>query len=117
MNRANLKQAFHGEPDMDEEGVEVSGEGPDEVTIEITRGTLTLRVPSTVPDNQVLDKGYLEQFLQFVLELEDGSELTVILNEDRSGVDVRRETPDQIRKEDKTESRLEAERSPRAESE
>ncbi len=114
MKRANLKQEFHGEPDMAEEGAAVSGLGPDEVTIDIKGGTLTLRVPSDVPDNRVLDKEYLEQHLQLVVELEDGSELTVILSEDRDGVDVRRETRAQIEQARKTTSRLEAEKSPRA---
>ncbi len=116
MKRANLKQEFHGEPDMAEEGTDVSGEGPDEVTIDIARGTLTLRVPSSISDDHVLDAQYLEQFLQLVLELEDGSELTLILDEERDGVDIRRETSDQIRRESKSESQLEAEKSPRAES-
>jgi hypothetical protein len=115
MKRATLKEEFHGEPDMAQEGLDVAEQGPDEVTVEITRGTLTLRVPLNVPDDQVLNKEYLGQFLQFVLELEDGSELTVIMNEDRDGVDVRRETRAQIAHERKTESRLEAEKSPRAE--
>ncbi len=114
MKRANLKQEFHGEPDMAEEGSAVSGIGPDEVTIDIKRGTLTLRAPSDVPDNHVLDKEYLEQHLQLVVELEDGSELTIILSEDRDGVDVRHETRDQVEKERKSTSRLKAEKSPRA---
>ncbi len=113
MKRANLKQEFHGEPDMAEEGAAVSGIGPDEVTIDIKGGTLTLRTPAEVPDNHVLDKEYLEQHLQLVVELEDGSELTVILSEDRDGVDVRRETRDQIEQQKKTTSRLKAEKSPR----
>ncbi len=114
MKRANLKNEFHGEPDMAEEGSAVSGMGPDEVTVEIKGGTLTLRVPSEVPDNHVLDKDYLEQHVQCVLELEDGSELTIILSEDRDGVDVRRETRAEIERQKKTDSRLEAEKSPRA---
>lgn len=98
MRRTNLKQEFHGEPDMAEEGSEVSGLGPDEVSFEIRGGTLTVRAPSEIADNRVLDNEYLEQYMQLVVELEDGSELTVILNEDRDGVDVRRETPDQIKR-------------------
>ncbi len=114
MKRANLKQEFHGEPDMAAEGIAVSGQGPDEVTIGITRGTLTLRVPPEVPDNRVLSKEYLDQFLQCVFELEDGSELTIILNEDRDGVDVRRATRAELDRANKDTSRLDAEKSPRA---
>ncbi len=115
MKRANLKSEFHGEPDMAEEGTAVAGQGPDEVTFEITRGTLTLRVPADVPDDRVLSRKYLDQFLQCVMVLEDGSELTIILNEDRDGVDVRVESRAEIKRENKSDSRLEAEKSPRAE--
>jgi hypothetical protein len=116
MKRVNLKQEFHGEPDMAEEGIAVTGQGPDEVTMDIKRGTLTLRVPSAVPDDQVISKENIEQFLQCVMELEDGSELTIILNEERDGVDVRLETPAEIRDEMKSASQLAAEKSPRVES-
>ncbi|MGE5139154.1 MAG: hypothetical protein ACM3JD_06830 [Rudaea sp.] len=115
MKRANLKQEFHGEPDMAEEGTEVSGLGPDEVTVDIKRGNITLRVPSTVPDDQVVDAKYFEQYVQCVFELEDGSQITIILNEDRDGVDVRVESPQQLARERETASRLEAEKSPRVE--
>ncbi len=114
MKRANLKSEFHGEPDLAEEGTAVAGQGPDEVTIEIVRGTLTLRVPENVPDDRVLSREYLDQFLQCVLELEDGSELTIILNEDRDGVDVRLESRAEIKHEKKSDSQFEAEKSPRA---
>lgn len=89
MKRVNLKQEFHGEPDMAEEGIAVAGLGPDEVQIGITEGSLTLRVPSTIPDDEVISKEYLDRYLECVLKLEDGNELTIILNEDRDGVDVR----------------------------
>src|SRR5438093_1434730 len=108
MKRVNLKQEFHGEPDMEVEGIRVAGEGPDEVTIEITRGTLTLRVPSDTHDDQVLDKKFLDHYLQCVLELENGGELTIILSEDNDGVDVRWLTKAEIAREETTRSRLNA---------
>ena len=111
MKRVNLKQEFHGEPDMANEGIEASGVGPDEVNVEIRRGTLILRVPSDVPDDQVLDKRFLDQHLECVVELEDGSELSIILSEDRDGVDVRL-VPKDVAGEQKSASRLHAERSP-----
>lgn len=113
MKRANLKQEFHGEPDMAEEGSAVSGLGPDEVTVDIKGGTLTLRTPSDTPDNRVMDDEYLEQYLQLVVELEDGSELTVTLDEDRDGVDVRRESREQVQQRNKSASRPAADQSPR----
>ena len=45
-----------------------------------SRGKLILRVPNTVPDDQVITKENMDQFMQLVLELEDGSELNVTLN-------------------------------------
>ena len=93
MKRANLKQEFHGEPDMAEEGAAVSGLGPDEVTIDIKGGTLTLRAPSDAPDDRVLDKDYLEQHLQLVptdgANRLDGTRLHVL---DRLGDNLGNET-------------------------
>jgi hypothetical protein len=74
---------------MAQEGLAVSGEGPDEVTITIKRGLLKLRVPSTVPDNRVISKEYMDQFMQVVLELEDGSELTIVLDSATDLADTR----------------------------
>ncbi len=115
MERVNLKQAFHGEPDHADQGLGVEATGYDEVTVGVRRGTFTLRVPSNVPDSRVISREFLDQFMQLVVQLEDGSELTIILGEDRDGVDVRLITPREMANELKTESRLEAERSPRAE--
>ncbi len=91
MERVSLRQEFHGEPDMEQEGTAAYGKGPDEVTVEVTRGKLKFRVKPEVPDDQVISRDNLEGFLQLVLELEDGSELTVIVNEDDedSPADVR----------------------------
>jgi hypothetical protein len=74
---------------MAQEGLAVSGEGPDEVTITIKRGVLKLRVPGTVPDNRVISKEYMDQFMQAVLELEDGSELTIVLDSATDLADTR----------------------------
>ena len=73
MRRVSLLQEFHGEPDMDQEGLEVAGVGPDEVTIDVKQGILKLRVPIETPDNDVISKKFLDRFVEAILELEDGS--------------------------------------------
>ena len=89
MERVGLRQAFHGEPDMAEEGLAVAGQGPDQVTIQIKSGKMSLRVPNFVPDDRVISKEFMDDFMQLVLELEDGSELTVILDSSSDMVDTR----------------------------
>lgn len=80
MERVSLRTAFHGEPDNEEVGARVADQGPDEVTLAVKRGTIKLRVPNTTPDDKVISKEFMDQFLQIVLELEDGSELNVTLD-------------------------------------
>src|SRR5438552_2275463 len=80
MERVSLRTAFHGEPDNLEDGSRSEDKGPDQVMLQIKSGKLILRVPNDVPDNQVITKEYMDQFMQLVLELEDGSELNVTLD-------------------------------------
>ncbi len=89
MERVSLRAAFHGEPDNEQEGAEVEERGPDEVTVHITRGVLKLRVPNTVPDDQVISKEQMDQFMELVLELEDGSELDIVLDSESDMADTR----------------------------
>jgi hypothetical protein len=48
-----------------------------------------LRVPNSVPDEQVISKEFMDQFMQLVLELEDGSQLNVTLDSSSEMVDTR----------------------------
>lgn len=89
MERASLRTAFHGEPDNLEDGTRAEDRGPDQVTIQIKSGKLLLHVPNTLPDDQVISKDIMDQFLQLILELEDGSELNVTLDSDNGMVDTR----------------------------
>ncbi len=88
MERVSLRTAFHGEPDSEQEGAKVADQGPDEVTLGIKNGTIKLRVPNTTPDDQVISKKFMDQFLQIVLELEDGSELNVTIDSSSDMVDT-----------------------------
>jgi hypothetical protein len=89
MERVSLRTAFHGEPDMLEDGMRAQDRGPDQVTIEIKSGKVLLHVPNTLPDDQVISKKVMDEFLQLILELEDGSELNVTLDSGNGMVDTR----------------------------
>lgn len=89
MERVSLRTSFHGEPDNEEEGAKAADQGPDEVTLGVKNGTIKLRVPNSTPDNQVISKEFMDQFLQIVLELEDGSELNVTLDSSSDMADTR----------------------------
>lgn len=89
MERVSLRQAFHGEPDMEQEGLATGERGPDQVLIQVKGGKLELRVPNTMPDDAVLCKENMDDFMQLTLELEDGSELVVVLEAATGLVDTR----------------------------
>ncbi len=92
MERVSLRQAFHGEPDMAQEGTAVSEQGPDQITVTVKGGTLIFRVKPEVPDNQVISRDNLDGFLELTLELEDGSQLIVTVSDDdeeESNTDIR----------------------------
>lgn len=89
MERVNLRSAFHGEPDNLEDGARAEDKGSDQVTIQIRGGNLVFRVPNDLADDQVISKEHMDQFMQLVLELEDGSQLNVTLDEGSDLVDTR----------------------------
>lgn len=88
MERVSLRTAFHGEPDNLEDGARAADRGPDQATIQIKSGKLILRVPNTVPDSDIICKEFMDQFMQLVLELEDGSQLNVTLDSSSNMVDT-----------------------------
>lgn len=88
MERVSLRTSFHGEPDSEQDGAKVADQGPDEVTIGVKRGTIKLRVPNTTPDDGVISKEFMDQFLQIALELEDGSQLNVTIDSSTDLVDT-----------------------------
>ena len=73
MKRRNVQQAFVGEPNPNQEGLEAQDEGDDAVEFEVQQGRVMVTVPATIPDDQVLaNPGYLSG----ELTLEDGRTLT-----------------------------------------
>jgi hypothetical protein len=95
MDRVSLREAFHGEPDRLEDGTRAASAGPDEVTVHIKNGTVKFRVPKDVPDDRAIAKEYMDKFIEVALDLEDGSQLTIVLQEESSMVDVRLVPADQ----------------------
>ncbi|OQY84540.1 MAG: hypothetical protein B6D41_15535 [Chloroflexi bacterium UTCFX4] len=89
MERVSLRQAFHGEAGAAHDETTTGERGPDQVIIQIKRGKLELRVPNTMPDNEVLRKENMDDFMQLTLELEDGSELIVVMEATTDLVDTR----------------------------
>lgn len=88
MERVSLRDAFHGEPDPEQDGVEVMDKGPDQVTVMVKSGRLVLRVPKNTPDDRVISREFMNQFMQLSLELEEGNQLTLVLDESQDLVDV-----------------------------
>ncbi len=89
MKRVGLKQEFNGEPNPMEEGLAISVEEQDEVTLDVTGGTLSFIVPSDTPDHQVFQSQYFERYLNGVLKLENGLELNFWVNSGALGIDIR----------------------------
>lgn len=82
MKRSNVQQAFVGEPDPNQEGLEAEHEGDDAVEIAVRGGRVMVTVPSSTSDDQVLQhQGYLSG----ELTLEDGRTLTFELQDGAVG--------------------------------
>jgi hypothetical protein len=82
MKRRNVQQAFVGEPDPTQEGLETQSEGDDAVEVEVTSGRVMVTVPASTPDDQVLaQQGYLSG----ELALEDGRTLTFEIQDGAEG--------------------------------
>jgi hypothetical protein len=73
MKRRNVQQAFVGEPNPNQEGLEAEGEGDDALEIEVRGGRLLLTVPADTPDDEVLGK---IEYLSGELILENGESLS-----------------------------------------
>ncbi len=89
MKRFGLRQAFGGEGNPSQEGTAVEGVGLDAIELAVRGGRITLLVPPDMPDSAVsarLDK--MTRFVQWELELEDGSTMLVTLPSGAEDLDV-----------------------------
>lgn len=82
MRRRNLRQSFVGEGDPDQEGLEVEGEGQEDVEFGVAGGHLAVVVPAGTPDEEVFDRLI---FVHAELTLENGSRVTFGLHADTVG--------------------------------
>ncbi|MGI8916745.1 MAG: hypothetical protein ACR2JY_23725 [Chloroflexota bacterium] len=82
MRRRNIKQAFVGEGDPGQEGLNVEGEGQEDVEFNIKNGHIAFVVPAGTPDAAVFDK---HVFVHAELVLENGAHVTIGLQADTVG--------------------------------
>jgi hypothetical protein len=85
MRRRNIKQAFVGEGDPDQEGLEVEGEGQEDVAFRVEGGHIAFVVPSGTPEDQVFDR---QSFTHAELVLENGYRVTIGIQADTVGARV-----------------------------
>jgi hypothetical protein len=82
VKRRNVQQAFVGEPDPNQEGIDAAETGQDAVEFEIRGGRLLTTVDHETPDDHVLEHhGYLSGELL----LEDGRRLTFEIHDGAEG--------------------------------
>ncbi len=89
MKRIELAQEFHGEGDRCDENWTVEQSGNDEIVLDVVGGSVSFVAPSAVSDDEVLDKNLADRFICCSLELENGAELHIWINEGANGVDFR----------------------------
>ena len=82
MKRRNVQQAFVGEPDPNQEGIEAQGEGDDSVEVDVRGGRIMVTVSADVPDEKALDQ---QGYLSGELTLEDGRTLTFEIQDGAEG--------------------------------
>lgn len=75
MKRYNLIQARGAEFTAGTEGLAMEGEGNDVIELKIARGTVSMIIPATLPDNEICEKCFDEQ-AYLNIELEDGTHIT-----------------------------------------
>lgn len=79
MKRVNIKEAFVGEPDPNEEGINAVGNSNDAVELKVESGAITLIVPPNTADPKVMNKAV---GLQGELKLEGGRQVTFWIYEE-----------------------------------
>lgn len=88
MKRYSLIQARGADSCGCMDGVVAESEGSDVVEMEITRGTVTLIVPATTPDEAVGGGDWLHNHVCLSIELEDGRVLTGWVRSDEAHLEI-----------------------------
>jgi hypothetical protein len=73
MLRYNLIQARGGDFSLGAEGAAMEGEGKDVIQLKIKRGTVSIILPTDVPDARVNQDEWFSRHACLELELEDGT--------------------------------------------
>jgi hypothetical protein len=82
VKRLSVQDAFVGEPDSNQEGIDAVSSGQDAVELEIRGGRLLTTIDHETPDDQALEHhGYLSG----ELILEDGRHLTFEIHDGAEG--------------------------------
>lgn len=85
MRRRNLKQAFVGEGDPNQEGLEVEQESQEDVEYRVVGGHIAFVVPAGTPDEAVVRD---HTFAHAELVLENGMRITLGIHDDTVGAQV-----------------------------
>ncbi len=73
MKRYNLIQARGGDFSFGAEGLAMEGEGKDVILLNIKSGTVSIILPTEVPDTRVSQDEWFSKHACLELELEDGT--------------------------------------------
>ncbi len=91
MHRTNIKQAFVGEGDPNQEGLEVEQSSDEDVEFNVVEGKIAFVVPSGTPDDEVMGH---QKYTHAELVLEDGTKVTLSIHADTVGAEVAATGPD-----------------------
>ncbi|MBI4787476.1 MAG: hypothetical protein HY782_10565 [Chloroflexi bacterium] len=76
MKRYNLIQARGGDFTFGAEGLAMEGEGNDVILLNVKRGSVSIILPTEVPDAKASDTSWFNRHTCLELELEDGTCIT-----------------------------------------
>jgi len=85
MQRRNLKQAFVGEGDANQEGLAVEQEGREEVSFRVVGGSFAVVVPAGTPEEALFGA---QAFSRAELVLENGLRVTLGIHADTVGAQI-----------------------------
>ena len=76
MKRYNLIQARGGDFSFGAEGLAMEGEGNDVIVLNVKRGTVSIILPTEVPDSKASQDRWFNRHMCVELELEDGTHIS-----------------------------------------